>query len=819
MREVNKEENESLDEKHRSTNYDLMNSNLFLFNLVNHGFDIKLIINLYYKTSKNNEKFESIIKNSNAFSQKSDEVIKHIQSEDLSAYALLSDDIPELIVEQLARKFKTLKKLYLNLDYIDRLHPSIRTKIKSFVINKKILFQCDKPYLLLKLNSIISEYYPITIPGLINKLEEDHLNINFNELNRYLEILENSHEIIMKSSGYIPNNPSLKKVLDNDSLQNKDFVLSTITKYLENKKLNNEEIINFRRITEKYPIVQNERRFKRLAAKYDIPPLYASILFENSETWAYIKIKNHFNPSKSFKDYVYDYKIGETDSEKLRLKQLGLVLFDGNLIKNSFPEITKYYARCHDFKRIDYKVLNMISSSFDNQNLWKYLTFKKKDMTLEHLAEFETFEYVRDRYLICPDLFLSEQNEEKLLASLKQIIKTPIGIKKLFNDHYTQWSNYDIASDKELYALINFYIYTKKLISINIFKNPKYVEPRINKLNDYLENRLKKSNSVQLQRFITEAKNEIGLKYKELEKLASAFLNDHKIGNNLYIIENYLDEQKINELKEYIDPYFVHKSILFQDLHHKSTYIYNHLTNERVLEKCGYWLSGNMVIRDKYDSFYNAVRSYLNEINNKSIDESMLEAKIPIKSNWYRKILEELFLIKGKGSSLTYFITEKIMPINQAKKIQESIISILEEGEIFTLDKLMNKTEYRSIKNKNMGDVSDFIEDFLIDGLIKQHPFVYEYSGDSQMSIYRYMKHITKADLVYDILRKKTHIHKIDLQGLLERDYGIKNYSNEFVRSAKEKYDLYEDHVDNIYLNKEIHDHIMEGYLKHGKIK
>ena len=798
--------------------------NLHLFNLIEYGVPLSSV-----ETLINNFKDSTFELSKVAYflgdGEKTKRIIEcytQIDKAIISSYALSLSGISTLIVEKISQFEPILERLYDNLDEMsERLNLQTRTVqiIEDFC---KVIFNRKRKIEPLKMKKRILEILsetsePLTGTDIFGMMQNIDVMVNYNTIFDVISELHEQEVITFNPRGYKLRTPSIDQILINLPQYDRDLLSMkmqgyTLQSLAEKYQLSRQRILQkINLIISKMPIIQYEDRYARIYQQYNLELKDANFIFETDNTYSeklyqYIQLKytSRYTGDKVI-DFLRDNNMLDSAFSKNLLLERGKLLFNGELIDNSFIELFKIFTTSNNILKINFETFNWFMKFLSAQNInIDFNPLEDKDVTFRKLENSGSFIRSRDVF-INVELLKFDHEILNVFEHFLSTVSCLVSSELLIIDKKHELDKYDIRDKHELHAILK-YFYASKYPDIKFTRTP-HIEQNDYDKEAFIESLVEVAQPIEVNEFYNAVNQLTGIEPNTFAAYASKLLPKY-IHNG--IVESVKYELSFEEkdlilgiIKTPLISIGIFENMIKLSAKGKAS-IYSRTS---VLEQIGYKKIGNIIVKDNYKSIEEAMDDWMAELPKvidcreiyHYLDENYLKYRM-------RSLFSNMKIIWIDKESLLN--TEKVLVRQELISFRNHLVELLPKGEIFTTHFLLKTLPYKDFIN-SFPSIKSFGQEFLTN-VFKSHSEIYSNNGES--TILRKSLNVKRDDLIISLIKKDIVVSTFDVRDKLLIDYGIDNIdiSQSYVRELGF---YYSEETQMIYINKEIYIKKVSDYL------
>lgn len=798
--------------------------NLHLFNLLEYGVSLSSIESLI--NNFNDSSFEpSKIAYFLGDGEKAKRIIEcypQINKTSISSYALSLSGISALVVEKIFQYEPLLERLYDNLDEMsERLNLQTRTVqiIDDFC---KVVFNRKRKIEPLKMKKRILEILsetsePLTGTDIWGMMQNTDVMVNYNTIFDVISELHEQEVITFTPRGYKLRTPSIDQILINLPQYDRDLLTMkmqgyTLQSLAEKYQLSRQRILQkLNLIISKMPIVQYEDRYAKIYQQYNLEIKDANFIFEADNTYSeklyqYVQLKytSQYTGDKVI-DFLRDNNMLDTEFAKKILLDRGKLLFNGELIDNSFIELFRIFTTSSSILRISFETFQLFVTFLNTRNInIDFNPLEDKDVTFRKLENSGSFIRSRDVF-INVELLKFNHDILNVFEHFLSTVSCLVSAELLIIDKKYELERYDIRDKHELHAILK-YFYANKYPDIKFTRTP-HIEQKDYDKETFIESLVEVAQPIEVNEFYNAVYQLTGIEPNTFATYAAKYLPKY-IHNG--IVESVKYEISFEEkdlilgiIKTPLISISIFENIIKLSNKDKAS-IYSRTS---VLEQIGYKKIGNIIVRDNFKSIEEAMDDWLAELPKvidcreiyHYLDENYLKYRM-------RSLFSNMKIIWIDKESLLN--TEKVLNRQELISFRNQLVDLLPKGEIFTTHYLLKTLPYKDFID-SLPSLKSFGQEFLTN-VFKSHSEIYSNNGES--TILRKSLNVKRDDLIISLIKKDIVVSAFDIRDKLLIDYGINNIdvSQSYIRELGF---YYSDETQMIYINKEIYIKKVSDYL------
>ena len=800
---------------------EIKRQNIKLLNLIDLGHSGRTLMRILSAVDDNELITEEVIIKILGNTPTAKSIINDLDKIDKDLYSincLIYFDVNVFIVDKLTHSFGSLNELAKNIETIAVRSFNSNTRARIMLAIKELeigTFKTLKDELLNEISTkkVLRNSELKTI--ILNK----HKELKFDEYDQCINQMISQKLVIETVEGLKIKQPDIYNYLIS-SLNEKDKLVltklegGTFQEVADKLQVTKQYIsLVLKRRIPLYPIFYNEEKYRMLLEEYDIDISdLVNIGYDNRLLIEYVRCKYQLHPQKDFLDYIKNFNLLNDEIGKRELNKRNLLLFDGELINKNFVGIFKRFILQTEYTSFDLKKIAKPFNEFLNDsNVFDEKLYIRKNNLFQKscaLARDSLFINV-NHYLFI--LFKPDELSHEFIEACDNYLSEFEGygsVEWFFYKNAKLCKKNNILDENQLFAVLKNLFGDKYKEKIDFIRNPVIAVKGIDK-EEYLENLiLDLDMPCTIETYLNYVNEKTGLKKASILAQFSGLLAKYKNVNGLISLDDDISTEEKLYLKKCLDgKKCIGYKYLYDLVDIKYGYRTQILLNRNVLKKLGYTRTETSIYFNCYSCRIDAVNDVVKDLDYIVTENDLI--KIANKEyfyyNGYDGYVYECSLVQI--SKQKYLNILKRGQVDLIKKIKARILNSVNDDEVVEFNNYINSNRFKKILyDEDIKNLLDSFGEYLLKFIIMTIKELSYLETDTSLI---FSKHdLTIGNIIYDLLEERKCLSLLELQELLNNEYGIcREVSNEKLAEIG----LYcPRSSDRVYLNKEYYEKEME---------
>ncbi len=800
--------------------------NIRLLNLIDYGHSGRTLLRVINEAGNEIITQETILKVLGE-TPTAKSIIKDFQKIDADIYSincLIYFDINMLIVDKLAHYCSSINQLSQNLEIIDVRSFNSNTKSRIMFALKELGFETCmdlKEELLKEISSRETLHNNELKTTILNKYKQ----LQIEEYDQCINQMVKQKLIVETTEGLKISRPKIYDYFSSSTNEKDKIILiklqgGTFQEVADKIKVSKQYIsLMIKQRLPLYPVFHDEEKYRQFLSQYDINTQdLVTLGYDNIILIEYIKLKYKLHPEKDLLSYIEDYDLYDSEVGQKELHKRNLIIIDGDLVRKNFIEIFKRFIL---LVNLHYFNLESIASAFneylDNKKIYDDKLYIRKNCLLSKsnmISRDPLFLNVKYYEFL---LFKPEELSYEFTESCDNYLSEFEGygsVEWFFNRNDELCRKNNINDENQLFTLLKKLFSEKYNDKIDFIRNPIIAVKGINK-ELFIENLiLDLEMPCTVDKYLSYVNEQTGLKKSSISSNFYNVLIKYKNVDGLITLDDDISIEEKRFLENFLEG---KRCIGYKFLQDLVDIKYGHraqvMLNKNVLKKLGYTKTNTSIYLSEYSNRNEAVNDVIKDLDF-IIDENEL-SRIANKEYFYYKgcgYVEDCSLVQI--SKQKYLNILKRRQTSLIKRLKNQVLKSISAEEIIEFNDYINSSRFRKILEKDedtktlINSFGDHILKFII-MTIKEISCI-----ETDTSLIFSKGDLTIGSLLYNLLSEKKSISLLDLQELLNDEYGI---CHDIPSQKLSEIGLYCPlSSDKVYLSKEYYEKELEEILKNG---